>query len=63
MIPIGTKVKVVEDVEKSISIFLGKEGKVIGYKWNKFREEKNLPVVQFENGQVISGWSLWYEVL
>ncbi len=59
---IGTKVKVVDDVERANSFLIGQCGVVIGYKWNRVREENNLPVVRLESGKVVSGWGLWYEV-
>jgi hypothetical protein len=60
MIPLETKVEIVDDVGKEKSTLLCQQGKVIGYKWNKFREVKNLPIVQLDNGNIVSGWSLWY---
>ena len=62
MIPLNTKVKVVDDVGKTNSFFLGKIGIVIDYKPNKFRPENTVPIVQLDNGEIISGWSLWYEI-
>jgi hypothetical protein len=63
MIPLETRVEIVDDVGKENSALIGQQGKVIGYKWNKFREEKNLPLVQLNNGKIVSGWSLWYSPL
>lgn len=60
MMPIGTRVKIVDDVDKPHSLLIGKEGKIVGFKWNKFRLENNLPIVQLDSGQTVSGWSLWY---
>lgn len=61
MIPLNTNVKVVDDVGKADSKFIGKVGKVIAYKPNKFRPDCTIPVVQLEDGQIISGVTLWYE--
>lgn len=61
-IPLETRVKIVDDVGKANSNFLGKYGVVIGYKPNKFREGGTVPVVRLDGGQVVSGWGLWYEV-
>jgi hypothetical protein len=63
LIPIGTKVTIVDDVGKDISFLLGKQGTVTGYKWNRIREERNLPVVQLDDGAVVGGWGLWFEVI
>ena len=60
MITLGSKVEIVDDVGKENSRLIGQQGKVIGYKWNKIREEKNLPKVQLDNGEIVGGWSLWY---
>jgi hypothetical protein len=60
---IGTRVRVVDEVEKPISQLIGKCGVIIGFKWNRYREERNLPVVKLDEGTIISGWSLWYEII
>lgn len=57
---VGDRVVIIDDVGKANSELIGKEGTIIDFKWNKFREEKNLPVVKLDNSQVVSGWSLWY---
>jgi hypothetical protein len=62
-IPLGTRVKVVDDVGKTNSLFFGKLGTVIGYKSNKYRKSGTVPIVQLEDNQVVSGWGLWYEVI
>jgi hypothetical protein len=59
---IGVRVKIVDDVGKTNSNFVGKQGIVIGYKPNKFREGGFIPVVELDSGQVVSGWPLWFEV-
>lgn len=63
MIATGCKVKIVDDVGKSDSALIGKVGVVTSFKWNKFRQENNLPVVLLEDGSTVCGWSLWFEVL
>lgn len=63
LIPVNTRVKIVDDVDKVNSLLIGREGIVIGYKWNRNREERNLPVVQLDSGQIVSGLSLWYKIL
>jgi hypothetical protein len=62
-IPIGTNVKIVDDVDKPNSQLLGLTGTVTGHKQNKFREGGFIPVVQLEDGRTISGWSLWYAIV
>jgi hypothetical protein len=61
MTSLGSRVRVVEDHEKPDSLLVGKEGVVIGYKWNRDREERNIPVVKLDDGTTISGRTLWYE--
>jgi hypothetical protein len=61
MIPVGVPVKIIDDVDKPKSKMLGKMGVIVGYKWNRYREEQNLPVVKLDDGTIFSGWSLWYE--
>ena len=56
----GDKLTIVDDVGKANSGLIGQSCKVIGFKWNKLRGENNLPVVELENGQIVSGWGLWY---
>ena len=57
------KVKIVDDVGKVKSNFVGKEGVIIGYKPNKFREGGAIPIFRLDDGQEISGWGLFYEPL
>lgn len=63
MITTQCKVKIVDNVGKPNSELIGKVGVVTGFKWNKVRQENNLPIVQLEDGSTVSGWSLWFEVL
>jgi hypothetical protein len=58
----GTRVKIVDDVGKETSTLIGKCGVVIDHKWNRIREEKNQPIVKLDDGSVVSGWGLFYEV-
>jgi hypothetical protein len=59
----GTRVKIVDDVGKDNSPLIGKRGAVVDHKWNRVRQEKNQPVVQLDDGSVVSSWGLFYTVI
>jgi hypothetical protein len=56
MIPLQTRVKIVDDAGRANSNLLGKEGVVVGYKPNKYRENSTIPIVKLDSGETVSGW-------